>query len=67
MKTLSEYNKEYCKNVYCIDSDKRKRAGAVCDICGEELFLVFPNVVLMSMPPKREVECKNKHKDYQIC
>ena len=67
MKTLTEYNKEKSDLRNIILSDEHHPNGILCDNCGAELFDNNPHEVLVSIPPKKAVECPScGFKGYRI-
>jgi DNA-directed RNA polymerase subunit RPC12/RpoP len=58
MKTLSEYDKEYHERRNYTKSSEYS-TGIACDKCKHELSFTSPNLVLMSSPPQKNVECPN--------
>ena len=62
MKTLNEHNKD---SGYKLSTPVL--AGVLCNICGVEMIMPEPNMVLTSLPPKVMVQCpKCNTIDYKV-
>lgn len=57
MKKLSEYNDKFIKQFWECEMSKRK-ANVLCDKCSSEMIFI-DDVILASIPPKRNVKCPN--------
>lgn len=58
MKSLEEFNKER-QEYFELNSNKPRPNGIKCPECGKELMDSSPMIVLCSIPPKKDVYCKN--------
>ena len=54
LKTLEEHNSLTNNSPY-----ELKLNGIACPNCGEELFDSQPDIILMTNPPKKHIECGN--------
>ena len=70
MKTLNEHNKdsnEHNKDSHTKLSSTPVLAGVLCNICGVEMIMPQPDMVLLSWPAKVMVQCpKCNVIDYKV-
>ncbi len=65
MKSLEDFNKK--RNNLYVNQGKPYLNGIECPKCGEELWDTNPNVTLTSMPPQKNIGCKNcDYKGYRV-
>ena len=59
LKTLDEHNSTNMQSHFSLNDNKPIKNGIECPDCGEELYDSNPMVTLTSMPPKKNISCKN--------
>lgn len=66
LRSLASWNAERRERYYA-PAAKDVPNGIACPQCGGELVDSHPNVVLTSLPPKKDVHCPHcGHTDYRV-
>lgn len=66
LKTLAEHNSHASTTQWAMMNNSPVLNGIACPVCGKEMYDSQPNVILTSMPVKKNVHCECGYVGYRI-